>query len=372
MKIRIFLASIVLCGLIISCSSSSGSSPEDFPNLSPVSYNLILSGSSGLYGQMVLSDDEGISVGTTTTSFSGFATPEFNYCDGSVISLYNRTNDCGGNFVMYDFKTDKETTVPLFSELAPCNINVIALAQQGNQLFLSYSLTVAGKKDAYFMRSMDLKTKTAIDILLDKRPLAITVSKDRLFILTTDESGSNDNWIRIMDAKENSVIYEMNVGENATKIFKDPFGAIIVSYPESHMILNSTTSESVYTRYVTGIEPNFYNSETFSFDGEGRMYYTIKTDENVEGNGPAVYDFNKNLTTLYFFENFLTESQLQVQFSIKEATTVNYDEANELILIGYQKKGNSGGGIIRITPAPNLTFVDNIDLDDVPYYLFVQ
>ncbi len=375
MKLRVILAIVLLCGFIFSCSTSSSTSPEDLSNLSlsPVSYNLILSGSAGLYGQTILVNPKGISEGTTITSFSGFVQPELEYNNGSEIGLYSPIDDCGGDFVVYDFETKKETTILLFSDIAPCNINVIAIAQQGTQLFLCYALKVAGKKDAYFMRSMDVKTNTAIDVLLEKRPLDITVSKDRLFILATDESGSNDNWLQIMDAKENSLIYEINVGENATQIFNNPLGAIIVSYPEAHMTLNRTTLEFTYTRYVADREPNFHNSKSFFFDSEGLMYYTIKLDESEkERSGPAVYDFNNNLTTLYFFENFLTVSQLQEQFNIKEATTVSYDEINGLILIGYEKKGDSGGGIIRITPAPNLTFIDNIDLEDVPFYLFVK
>ena len=40
--------------------------------------------------------------------------------------------------------------------------------------------------------------------------------------------------------------------------------------------------------------------------------------------------------------------------------------------VGYKKNGKSGGGIMRITPAPNLTFLDNIDLEDIPSHIFIR
>jgi len=370
MKICAFFAGVLLCISTFSCSSSSETSDDNSLSTNPVSYNLIVSGGSGLYVQTVLSDIEGLSVGTTATSFSGFSTPAVKYSTASKISLYLRTNDCGGKFLIYDFKTDTEITETLFSDLAPCNISVIAIAHQGNQLFLSYSLTTAGKKYAYFIRSVDLNTNSFLDAPLDKKPLDMELSKDRLFILSTDESGTNDNWITVIDVKEKNFVHEMNVGQKATKIFKNPLGAIVISYPGSHTSLNSLTLESTYTKYAADKEPNFFGSRTLLFDGTGKMYYTMKTTEGDYT--PAVYDFNDNMTTVYYFENFLTESQLQVQFDIKEATVVGYDDVNKLILIGYKKDGNNGGGIIRITPAPDLTFLDHLDLEDVPYSFFTK
>lgn len=77
-----------------------------------------------------------------------------------------------------------------------------------------------------------------------------------------------------------------------------------------------------------------------------------------------MYDFDKNGTLLYYFETFLNEARLEVEFNIKSAIAVSFDN-NNLILIGYDKNTGTGGGIIRITPAPDLTFIDNFNLDDI-------
>lgn len=69
---------------------------------------------------------------------------------------------------------------------------------------------------------------------------------------------------------------------------------------------------------------------------------------------------------LYYFENFLNEAQLKVEFNIKSATAISFDNNNKLILIGYQKNSGQGDGIIRITPALNLRFIDNFDVADIP------
>ncbi|WP_339665649.1 hypothetical protein, partial [Maribacter arcticus] len=88
---------------------------------------------------------------------------------------------------------------------------------------------------------------------------------------------------------------------------------------------------------------------------------------------PAIYDFQTNNTVVYLFENFLTESDINVKYRIATTTSIGYDEQNNYMLIGYQKKGEvNKGGILRITPAPDFKIIDNIDLDGVPQTIFVN
>lgn len=88
---------------------------------------------------------------------------------------------------------------------------------------------------------------------------------------------------------------------------------------------------------------------------------------------PAVYDFNKNSAILYAFENFLTETQLDFELEIENTTLVHYDEVNNLLLIGYKKSGeDKKGGLLRINPVPQPKFAGNLDLDGIPYALYVD
>ena len=137
-----------------------------------------------------------------------------------------------------------------------------------------------------------------------------------------------------------------------------------------HTTYNSTTLDFNYTNYPDGKSPNFVGTTFKHFDLAGKMYYAASAGENSSySHIPAIYDFENQLTVLYAFENFLTEAQRNVQFSIENTTAVNYDEKNNLLLVGYAKSDGSGGGILRIKPAPEPTFIGNLDLSGIPYVI---
>jgi hypothetical protein len=163
----------------------------------------------------------------------------------------------------------------------------------------------------------------------------------------------------------------VNLGLDVGTIFTKTNGDIIISYPNEHTTLDSNSLNPSYTRYNSGFEPHFYNAQHIIFDGSGRMYYIRNTALDSETDGiTATHNFNSNTTVPYYFENFLNETKFKVEFDVETATTLNYDNVNDLISIQYKKNTTSGGGIIRITPAPNLTLVDNLDLEDVPTHIF--
>ncbi len=90
-------------------------------------------------------------------------------------------------------------------------------------------------------------------------------------------------------------------------------------------------------------------------------------------NIPAVYDFENNTAILYYYENFLSEQEQLVEFEIGDTSMVSYDAKNNLILIGYQKSGDPDkGGLLRIRPIPNPAFIDNIDLNGVPFQMYTN
>ena len=126
-----------------------------------------------------------------------------------------------------------------------------------------------------------------------------------------------------------------------------------------------------YISYEDGKEPKFHASNFNSFDNQGKLYYKMPTDSGVHQHIPAIYDFVNNLAVLYYYENILTESQLEFEFKIGDTTMVSYDGENNILLVGYQKidDGNKGG-LLRIQLEPELKFLDNHDLEGVPYQIF--
>ena len=225
------------------------------------------------------------------------------------------------------------------------------------------------------VRIIDLNSEefSFVDVALDKKPVDLALANNRLFILTHDIEVSDENRLSVMDIDSNNLIHEMNLGFRARRIFTDMNDDIIISYDELHTTLNSSNLSVLYTNYGEGIEPEFTANSSDHFDLDGRLYYPkISESVSVYPEIPAVYDFTQNLTILYAFENFLTEAKRDFEFEIETATAINYDKENDMILIGYKKVDKQKGGLLRIKPAPEPAFIDNIDLDGVPYEIFIN
>jgi hypothetical protein len=128
-----------------------------------------------------------------------------------------------------------------------------------------------------------------------------------------------------------------------------------------------------YIGYEEGKEPLFHGSEFNCFDDQGRLFYKRPNEDGEQSNIPAIYDFANNLAILYFYENFLTASQLEFEYKIGDTTMVSYDDINNIMIVGYQKMDNENkGGLLRIQLEPTPKLLDNLDLDAVPRQLFYQ
>ncbi|MFD0797540.1 hypothetical protein ACFQZJ_08720 [Maribacter chungangensis] len=370
MKVWRPIARVVLGGFLLGCSASDDGSQDNEMALRATEYNVLFSSASGPYTKKIAANPEGLHLNDTESiSFSTMA-PSITHREGSKIIMYQNTGDCDGNIVFYDFEDTTEFSTPVFSDLSSCTLGVTAVTQQDNTVFLSYVIDVTAKEQVFFIRSFDLNTNTHKDYVLNKKPVKLAVSGAKLFVLTWDEHRTEKNALTILDIKENIEILEMDMGFNVGTMFKKTNGDIIVAYPDAHTTIDGNSLASTYTKYTTGTEPHFFNSEQRTFDATGNMYYLRSVALNNQPKAsPAMHDFDKNSTVLYYFENFLNEAQLRVEYNVKQATTVSYDDVNNLIVIGYQKN-NSAGGVIRITPAPDLKLVDNFDLQDIPLLIF--
>lgn len=370
MKIWTLFASILIGTLIFGCSTSNSSPKEAGQDFLQTDYQVLSSGGSGIYAQNIMSDSQGLSVRDTPNLFPDFTTASLEFRAGPKITFYKRTDDCGGNVLRYDFEDGSVVEKGVFSDLSSCTLTVTAVAQQDDMVFLSYYLDNSRKDQSFFVRSINIITNSFRDFELDEKPTQLAISNTRLFVLTWDENQTSRYALNVWDFETNTKVHEMDMGLDVGIIFTKINGDIVISYPNEHTTLDSNSLKPTYTRYNTGSEPHFYNAKQVTFDEYGNMYYVRTSPLDIASeSSTAMHDFDTNSTVLYYFENFLNEEQLKVEFNVQNATTLHYDAINNLILIGYQKKTIPGGGIIRITPAPNLSFVDNLDLEGTPLHI---
>ncbi len=373
---NIFYALLAL--VIVSCSKSDSdaSTPEEEKSKSiDADYVMLLNEDGMLSTQLLNANAEVITLNPEPSTLIEKTIPDLSSMKGSSFLQYHKTDNCGGALVQHDFSTDASTEIVVFNDLMDCDLTATAITFSDNSIFISYKL-VNTNPDSYMVRIIDAKSAdfSFVDVGLDKKPVDLAIANNKLFILTIDELITDENSISVLDLNNNTLIHEIGLGYDAQRIFKDVDDNIIISYEELHTTLNSSSMSVVYTQYETETAPNFVNSTSNQFDISGNLYYpSISGQHSAYAEIPAVYDFNQNLIVLYAFENFLTESKRDFEFEIGTTTAVGYDQENNLILIGYKKAGTSKkGGLLRVKPAPEPAFIDNIDLEGIPYEIIVN
>lgn len=367
---------VLLALLVIGCSKSDeGTGGEEKQESVDADYVTLLTKGGKLTTQLLNANAEVITLNPAESSLAENTIPQLTSIGGTAFFQYHKESDCGGKITMHDFATDEMEEILLFDDMEDCELTANAIAFSDTSLFVAYELEIDSKTHEYMIRVINLNSSdfTFIDVPLSKKPTDLSVANNRLFILTLDVDISDENYLSVMDLSSNSLIHEMNLGFRARRIFKNMAEDIIISYDELHTTLNSTNMTVVYTNYGVGTEPKFTTNTTDHFDFDGRLYYPIVSESvSTYPEIPAVYDFTQNLVTLYAFENFLTEAKRDFEFEIETATAINYDKENNMILIGYKKLDEEKGGLLRIKPAPEPAFIDNIDLDGVPYEIFIN
>lgn len=367
---------VLLALLVIGCSKSDeGTGGEEEQKSVDEDYVMLLTNGSNLTTQLLSANAAVITLNPAESSLAENTIPQLTSIGGTEFYQYHKESDCGGKITMHDFATDTMEEILLFDDMNDCMLTAKAIAFSDSSLFVAYELEIDSKIPEYMIRVIDLNSDdfTFIDVPLSKKPMDLSFANNQLFIMTHDVEISDENYLSVMDLSSNSLIHEINLGFRARRIFTNMADDIIISYDELHTTLNSTNMSVVYTNYGAGTEPKFTTNTTDHFDLDGRLYYPIVSESvSVYPEIPAVYDFSQNLVTLYAFENFLTEAKRDFEFEIETATTINYDKENNMILIGYKKLDKQKGGLLRIKPTPEPVFIDNIDLDGVPYEIFIK
>ncbi|MBT8299411.1 MAG: hypothetical protein KJO52_13850 [Maribacter sp.] len=369
----------LLALVVIGCSTSSDSDSleeigdkETFFN---ADYVLLQESNGVLSAQLLKSSETRIDLSQFESTFSNVPQTNVLFSKGSIFASYSQLTDCDGQVTIHDFEDDTSEIIPLFEDLVACDLSVTSININGNLLYVSYVLEEVSEPNTYFVRAIDLSIseENIVDVELDKKPTQMVFTNGRLFVLTIDLEITDEYSLAVIDGASTMVIHEISLGYDVERILADSNQNMIISYPELHTVLNSDTMGVVYTSYEAGKEPMFYDDKFSCFDSQGRLFYKKPVEEEVYSNIPAIYDFSKNLTILYFYENFLTASQLEFEYKIGDTTMVSYDDTNSIMLVGYRKIDDSNkGGLLRIQLEPVPELLDNLDLDAVPYHIFYQ
>ena len=369
----IFYALLVF--VVFGCSSSEVTDipKEEEESFYNADYVLLQSNNDQLSVQLLNATESTMNLSGAQSTFESVLLPEITFRKGTTFAYYSRLTECSGQVTIHDFKDDTASTYALFGDLVECNLNTTSIAIKDGILYVSYVVEETAKISKYYVRAIDLAIEedNFIDIELDKKPLQMDYANGRLFVLTIDLEITDENSLSVIDMGSQTLIHEIGLGYDVERIFADTDQNMIISYQELHTVLNSITMGVQYISYEDGKEPMFYSSKSNSFDSEGRLFY-IRPETEFSGI-PAIYDFTDNLALLYYYANFLTASQLEFEFNIGKTTMIGYDDINNVMLVGYQKKDDeSKGGLLRIQLEPEPEFLDNLDINGIPYAVFYQ
>ena len=368
------MACYVLAFCFIACEKSSEVITDDITVGPAADYTIFLENNNQLNAIVVGSTDEGMVLKNAVTSFADTPSSSLKYRTFNDISFFYNSN-CQAYLQWFNAIDGSNKSIELFTDVDPCSIHVSAISHTDESIFLAYERDLVGKDKQYMIRIASLtgKVDSFTEIELDKKPVDVITILNRLFVLTLDEYVTDTYYLSVIDLSTNDNLIELDLGSDATKLFADNYGHIIISYPELHITLDPITLDKSYTTYGANTEPGFLDTEDSFLDASGKLYFQKRMSSAAIETVPAIYDFENNSTVVYLYENFLSESELHVKYSIAKTTSIGYDDKRKFVLIGYKKKGQlDKGGILRISPAPDFKIIDNIDLEGVPNTIFVQ
>ncbi|MCK0147685.1 hypothetical protein MWU78_18665 [Arenibacter sp. F26102] len=373
MKTYLITCMFVAC-LVMGCSEE-GVGDKDVESLNlTADYTVLLKKDGVLQSAYLNADSEGMTVNSSKSDFEVAPLPELSYRNASKIGFYNSLEDCSATIKIHDFGDNTDVNTTVFTEDMNCEFLVKSMAYSKDKAFVAYVDPSNTKKDGYYLRILDLSISpnSYTEVELAKEPKQIMVSGNQVFVLARDSDITDKYAMIVINIDNGTIAHEANLGAEVLKISKDGMGNILVSYPNLHSLFDGKTMIlGITTNYLLGKEPKFgyANSEFF---GEQTLYYPMESgSKSAYPHIAAVYDFKENISILYIYENFLTQEERDLKYEIEDTTMVSYDSKNNLILIGYKKKGDSNkGGLMRIKPIPDPKFLDNVDLDGIPMELF--
>lgn len=297
--------------------------------------------------------------------------------DITSFCFYQTLPDCSGKLQCLDLATPDMKTVSVWGDAPQCDREPTAVVPAGNIAYLSYGEPGSGIKETlYFIKAVTLDGNLPPfeDAPLEKTPLQLLVSGDRLFVLGYDDS-SGKNFLLVLGAATGELEKEIDLGTGVQALLKNPEGNLLVSYENRHLILHRQSLDILSNvQYNEGVAPRFGNLAGSNFDSRNTLYYVMDaaSTSSAYPHIPAVFDFSSQTAYLYLYENYLTPAEQTEAYNIGDTKVVGYDPYNGYLLIGYQQAGNAeAGGILRIKPVPEPKFIDQLSLDGIPVQVVV-
>ncbi|SNR44534.1 hypothetical protein SAMN04488009_1784 [Maribacter sedimenticola] len=374
MKTYNYVAYIGMALSILACDTVTNIDTEEPSSLIDADYTVILEKDGRTSAVILAAAEDGMELKEESAGFEKIPNTTQNYRDKQSIGYYY-TNNCQAFVQVFNAQNDNSFVITAFTDINPCDIEVTAIAYTENAIYIAYIQELAGKNDQFAIRSISRTGGQAsfVDIMLDKKPVDMIPSTGRLFVLTANEYVDNAYYLTVIDEESKGQLTELDMGNDAAKLLRNHSNQVIVAYPELHTTLDPVSLDKTYTMYGKGTEPGFLTARDVYMDSSGQIYYQKTESSAVVNTVPAIYNFERNSTVVYLFENFLTESEMDVKYNIGATTAIGYDDANGFILIGYQKKNQlQHGGILRVGITPDFKLIDHIDLEGVPQSIFVK
>ncbi|MEA1787371.1 hypothetical protein U1E44_14820 [Arenibacter sp. GZD96] len=376
MKITYF--SFVMAFIVISCSESEISSPLPVEGESvDVTYTLLLQSNGSLSSMNLHANRETITAQFGESAFPNEIFPEHIHRNQNELSWYSHKTDCKGKITVFNFETATLWQTEAFNDFSDCDLTIHAISHSDTQFFIAYEVTNEGKEHHYNIRlvsrSASGENPVTIDIPIAHKPIQLLANENRLFVLTGDEEESNTYVLKVLNLQSQTWIHEKNLGEHVQKIIKTDLGHVLIAYPRLHSIVDANTLINLTeVRYNEGFETKLGEASSEFLHGD-RMFFARPSalSPNYD-HVPAVYTFETNTVILFLYENFLSVEEREFLFEIEDTTLVAYDHLNDVLLIGYRKKGIAHlGGILRITLGNAPKLIDHTNLNGVPYAFFM-
>tara|TARA_R110002051_G_scaffold56046_9_gene104008 strand:+ start:4143 stop:5267 length:1125 start_codon:yes stop_codon:yes gene_type:complete len=374
MKTYNLVVCFVLAFSYVSCDKSSTINSEIEENGIAANYTVFLSGNDQLNAVQLSTFNDELVVDSELSTFTSIPSRYKKFRTSTDISFYY-TSNCQGYIQRYNAINDDVQVLDVFSNIDPCTIDVTSIAHTDQYVMIAYEMELLGKDKQRAVRifSNNETSESYMELNLDKKPIDLISSRNRLFVLTLNEFVTDEFHLSVFDLTSNEELIELDLGFNANKLFKNGLEQVIISYPELHTTIDPITLNKTYTNYGENTEPGFMTSKDSYLDSKGTMYFIKDSPTSTVHTVPAIYDFQTNNTVVYLFENILSETELNVKYNIGSTSAIAHDDNNKYMLIGYQKKNQtSKGGILRVSTAPEFKIIDNIDLDGVPQSIFVN
>lgn len=370
---------VLLAGLWLSGSCSKPDVPSGPGGVArvPADYTILTASEGLLQAEYFHTDGIDLQPVSYPDRFVTDALPTLYYRDTGSVSFVRNDPACPTRAAWYDSEAGDYLERDVLAGLDPCQTEVLTLFHAGTVLYLGLQNTEKGDKPpAFLLRRVAMEGGTAADLPLPARPVDLARVGNRIFVLTLDAADTQLNTLQTITADSFELLHGLEIGFNGRTLLPLDQTRLLVSFPDKHVILDAQTLDVRQTvRYQQGLEPAFCGQAPLVSPDGNRLFYLYRAalPEGGEQQIPAQYELDRNTAVFYYFENFLSPVQREIEYDVSEASAIGFDARNQLLLVGYTRKLQpSGGGVFRLDIGPDFGLADHVALPARPLVVFTR